>query len=271
MKRKILLILLITTVFIPVFAQRVPTVGVQALEARGAGITAADAANITSRIVSELSSWGTINVVQGTAGADYIIRGTIVRQGSNYTIAGATVDAATNRVLNEYVENIPVNNIQIFTLCSKAVERVPFPNYLVGTWQATINMPDGPVVCIIEFKTDRTVRVERYDTWEHRQRNSLRYEGFGSGTYSYIGYANRTINAGGQQVRIDATFSINLSLEETLPDQTSVNLSGLSVAFNDGKTAFDIVNGSLPCGRNYDGPSVHPSEYLGFSRFAKIR
>lgn len=245
--------------------------GVQPLETRGSGISAADAANITNRIVNELNSWGTISVVQGAAGADYIIRGTIVRQGGNFTVAGATVDAATNRVLNEYIENIPANNIQVFTLCAKAVERVPFPNYLAGTWQSTLNMPDGPVVCIIEFKRDRTVHVERYDTWEHRQRNSLRYEGFGSGTYAYIGYANRTINAGGQQVRIDATFSINLSLEETLPDQTNVNLSGLSVAFNADKTAFSIVNGSLPCGRNYDGPSVHPSEYLGFSSFTKIR
>ena len=271
MKINIFLFLILITVFTPVFAQRMPTVGVQPMEARGAGITDADVANITSRIINEIGSWGTVNVVQGIAGADFIIRGTVVRQGSNFTIAGATVDAATNRVLNEYVENIPTNNIQVFTLCAKAVERVPFPNYLAGTWQSTINMPDGPVVCIIEFRTNRTVRVERFDTWEHRQRNSLRYEGFGSGTYSYIGYANRTINVSGQPLRIDATFSINLSLEETLPDQTSVNLSGLNLTFNPEKTAFDIVNGSLPCGRNYDGPSVHPTEYLGFSRFTKIR
>ena len=209
--------------------------------------------------------------MRGSQGADYIIRGTVVRQGNNYTVAGATVNASNDRVLNEYVEQIPVSNIQVFTLCARAVERVPFPNYLLGTWQATINMPDGPVVCIIEFKNDRTVHVERYDTWEHRERNALRYEGYGTGTYTYIGYANRNITVNGQPVRIDATFGIALSLEETLPDQTNVNLTGLSVAFNADRNAFDIVNGTLPCGRNYDGPSVHPSEHLGFSRFAKIR
>jgi hypothetical protein len=271
MKRIFLLFLLFLTVLTFAFTQQMPTVGVIDLEARGAGITAADAANITGRIINELSSWGTINVVRGTAGADYLIRGTVVKQGDNYTVAGATVSAANNRVLNEFVEQVPVNSLNVFTLCARAVERVPFPNYLVGTWQSTINMPDGPVVCIIEFKSDRSIHVERYDTWEYREKNALRYEGYGSGTYTYIGYANRTITVNAQQVRVDATFGINLSLEETLPDQTNVNLQGLSIAFNADRTAFDIVNGTLPCGRNYDGPSVHSSEYLGFSRFTKIR
>ena len=271
MKRFFLLFSLFLIVLGFAFTQQMPTVGVIELEARGAGVTSADAANITNRIINELSSWGTINVVRGIIGADYIIRGTVVRQGNNYTVAGATVNAANSQVLNEYLEHIPVNNINVFTLCARAVERVPFPNYLLGTWQSTINMPDGPVVCIIEFKSDRTVNVERYDTWEHRERNALRYEGYGSGNYTYIGYANRTITVNAQPIRIDATFGVTLSLEETLPDQTNVNISGLSIAFNADRTAFDIVNGTLPCGRNYDGPSVHPSEHLGFSRFTKIR
>jgi hypothetical protein len=153
----------------------------------------------------------------------------------------------------------------------KAVDRVPFPNYLLGTWQSTINMPDGPVVCIIEFKSDRTVSVERYDTWEHRQNNSLRYEGYGAGTYSYAGYANRVVNINSQQVRIDAAANVSLRLEETLPEQTAVNQAGLYILFNADKSAFEIVNGILPCGRNFDGPSVYPSAVIGFSRFTKIR
>ena len=271
MKNYFLVFFIFLAVFCPVFAQQLPTVGVMVLEARGAGVTAADALNITTRVITELNSWGIVNAQQGTAGADYIIRGIILRQGSNYILSGSTVNAANNRVLNEYREEVPIGALSVFAFCAKALERVPSPNYLLGTWQSTINMPDGPVVCIIQFKADRTVNVERYDTWEHRERNALRYEGFGTGTYTYISYASRSIPVGGQQVRVDATFGISLSLEETLPDQTNVNLSGLSIAFNADKTAFDIVNGTLPCGRNYDGPSVYPSEHLGFTRFVKIR
>jgi hypothetical protein len=253
------------------FAQRVPVVGVMAFET-GAGATAAEAANATSQIISELSSWGTINVVQGSAGAEYIIRGTFGKQGASVILAGTTTNAGSQQALNTYNERgNALNNAFIFQFCLKAVERVPFPNYLVGTWQATLNMPDGPVICIIEFRSNRTARVERYDTWEHKENNSLRYEGYGTGTYSYVGYANRVITVNSQQVRIDATIGVTLDLEETLPDQTSVNRSGLSLVFNGDKSAFNLVNGMLPCGTNHDGPSVYPSASLGFTNITKIR
>jgi hypothetical protein len=240
-------------------------------EVFGGGVTAAEAVNVTNRVVSELTSWGTINVSQGSAGVEYIIRGTISRQGNSFVLQGQTIEAATERVLNEYREQVDVNNISVLTYCARAVERVPFPNYLLGTWQATINMPDGPVVCIIEFKSDRTVTVERYDTWEHKQLNALRYEGYGNGTYSYAGFANRVVTVNAQQVRIDATVNIRLILEETLPEQTEVNQTGLFLVFNSGRSAFDIVNGALPCGQNFDGPSVYHSDTIGFTSFTKIR
>lgn len=255
-----------------VYAQRIPSVGIVPFDIYGSGVTASDAANITRLVINELSSYGTLNVVQGSEGAEYIIRCTVSRQGSNFILDGKTLAASNQRVLNEYKEQVPASGqISIFAFSAKAVERVPFPNYLLGTWQATINMPDGPVVCLIEFKTDRTVQVERYDTWEHRQNNSLRYEGYGTGTYSYAGYANRLVTVRSQQIRIDAVFGVNLKLEETLPEQTEVNQTGLSILFNDNKTAFEIVNGTLPCGKNYDGPSVYPSANIGFSQFTKIR
>jgi len=270
-KRSLLVFSFIFIALCSVFAQRVPVVGVIPFES-GGGASAADAAALYGRVINELTSWGTLNVVQGDAGVEFIIRGNVSRQGANLVLSAATVDASTGRELNQYNEQArSANEISVPMFCAKAVERVPLPNYLLGTWQATINMPDGPVVCIIEFRTDRSARVERYDTWEHRQMNSLRYEGYGAGTYSYMGFANRVINAGGQQVRIDATFSVNLALEETLPAQTTVNQSGLSIVFNENKTSFRIVNGMLLCGRNFDGPSVYPSEVLGFNQFVKIR
>jgi len=270
MKKIFLLLLLVLSAFTAAFAQRIPAVGVIAFEA-GSGVSAADAANVTGSVISELSSWGTLNIVQGSAGADYIIRGTLSRQGSSFVLSALTINANTQQELNTYTEQAgAVNNISIFSFCLKAVDRVPLPNYLLGTWQASLNMPDGPIVCIIEFKSDRTVAVERYDTWESRQNNSLRYEGYGKGIYLYAGFANRTITVNSQQVRIDAIVNINLTLEETLPNQTSV-IAGLYLVFNGERTSFNLVNGTLPCGTNYDGPSVYPSASLGFVSFTKIR
>jgi len=133
-------------------------------------------------------------------------------------------------------------------------------------------MPDGPVVCIVEFKSDRTARVERYDTWEHKKNNSLRYEGYGTGKYSYAGFfVRRTLTVNSKQIQVDALTGFNLTLEETLPEQTSVNIGSLGIQFNSDRSYFEIINGSLPCGRNYDGPSVYPSAYIGFSQFTKIK
>jgi hypothetical protein len=272
MKKIIILLFTFIVVLNAVYAQRLPIIGVIPFEVTGIGVTAADAENITNMVASELSSWGTIRVVRGTAEAEYIIRGMLSRQGSNFVLSASTQNAANGQTLNEYREQaLSVNDISIPMFCAKAVERVPLPNYLLGTWQSVITMPDGPVVCIIEFGTNRVVKIERYDTWEHRYNNALRYEGYGSGTYTYTGFANRIINTGTHQIRIDAVLSVNLSLEETLPDQVSVNQSGLFLVFNTERTAFEILNGMLPCGRNFDGPSVYYSAVLGFSQFTKIR
>jgi hypothetical protein len=271
MKRNTALFLLVFLVTGAVYSQGNPNVGVMVFENTNS-ISTADALGLTNRVIAELTSWGTLNVVQGSAGADYIIKGGITRQGGSFVLSASTVNARTQEVLNVYSEQAnSVAAISVFLFCAKAVENVPIPNYLVGTWQSTINMPDGPVVCIIEFRRDRTIRVERYDTWEHRQMNALRYEGYGTGSYTYAGFANRTVTINSQQGRVDARFNVYLRLEETLPEQTAVNQTGLHIVYNGDRSAFDIVNGSLPCGRNYDGPSVHPSTTLGFSSFTKIR
>jgi len=271
-KSLFLVFLLIAVSFCAVYAQRVPVVGVNIFDTTGSGVTASDAANLTNKVISELTSWGTLSVLQTSEGSEFFIRGTLSRIGGNYTLSAATVNTSTKQTLNEYSEQgRTINDISITMLCVKAVEKVPLPNYLLGTWQSTINMPDGPVVCIIEFRSDRSARVERYDTWEHKQNNALRYEGYGKGSYSYVGYANRMITVNSNQIRVDAVIGVNLALEETLPEQTNVNIRGVSVVFNADKTAFEIVNGSLLCGRNFDGPSVYSAAVIGFSQFVKIR
>lgn len=272
MKRNFIVVLILFAVSTAVFAQRIPVVGILPFEAASKSVTPAELEKVTSQVVSELSSWGTLRIVQGSDEAEYIVSGTLARQGSSFIVTAVTVDAKTKQTMNETKEQpASLEGFQVLSFCTKVVEKVPFPNYMLGTWQSTINMPDGPVVCIIEFKSDRTVKVERYDTWEHKQRNALRYEGYGTGTYAYAGYARRVMTVNSRQIQVDATVSVNLNLEETLPEQTMVSQSGLRVLFNSDKNTFEFVSGSLPCGRNFDGASVYPSATIAFTQFTKIR
>jgi len=273
MKRYLFVFLFLAASISAVFAQRIPVLAVMPFEATNRGVTPDEAANTTRQIIAELNSWGTLNIIQTEAGSDYILKGTLALQANNIVLLAQTIETRSGKSLGEIREQgAALKDISIFSVCARAVDKVPLPNYLLGTWQSTLNMPDGPVVCIIEFKSDRTVFVERYDTWEHRQRNALRYEGYGTGTYSYAGYfVRRNITVNSQQIQIDAMANINLTLEETLPEQTAVNQTRLGIIFNGDKSTFEIAGSSLPCGRNYDGPSIYPSEYLGFSRFTKIK
>jgi len=271
-KKIILAILLLTAALSAAFAQRIPVVGIMPFTTENRTITPEDAANVTRLVIEELTSWG-MNIVSGGNGAEYIVQGTLSRQGSAFVLTGQTIEAKSEKMLNESKEQASaLKDISIFTFCTKIIEMVPFPNYLLGKWQSSLNMPDGPVVCIIEFKSNRTITVERYDTWEHRQRNSLRYEGYGTGNYSYAGYYNRrTMTVNSQTIRIDASANIYLKLEETLPEQTNVSQSRLGLLFSEDKNSFEIIGGALPCGRNYDGNAVYPSATIGFTRFTKIR
>jgi len=273
MKRAFLFLFYIFFALGAVFAQKTPVVAIIPFEAAGGRVTPEEASRVTGLVVDELNSWGSLKVLQAEDGAEYVVRGTLSRVGREVILSAITTEANSKKRLNDAAEKAAtIAELSIFSFCSNAVQNVPLPNYLVGTWQSTVNMPDGPVVCIVEFKSDRTAKVERYDTWEHKNKNSLRYEGYGSGKYSYVGFfARRTITVDSKQVQVDAMTGFNLTLEETLPEQTSVNLSRLGIQFNSDRSAFTIVGGSLPCGRNYDGPSVYPSAYIGFTQFTKTK
>jgi hypothetical protein len=269
------LIVLFMSAAAGVFAQQLSTVGILPLEA-GDGVSAADAANLTSQIAAELNSWGTIAVAEGpqAQSAEYLMKGKITKQEKGFVLSAATMQRG--KTLNEAKEQASaINGFAISSFCAQAMANVPFPNYLLGTWQCTINLPDTPLVCTITFRENRSVAIERFDTWEHRQHNALKYEGYGTGSYTYAGYARRSMNfrdAGGQskQVQVDAVLGVNLKLEETLPEQTSLNQGGMWILFDDAKTAFEFVNFGFPCGRNYDGEQYGPGR-VSFNRFTKIR
>ena len=277
MKKTIITLLLLTAML--TFAQgqtgpRLATVGILPFEASGGGITADEAREITRQITAELGSWGTMTILtDGQANtAEYLVRGQLARQIDQIVLSATTSDTRTGRVLNTTRETAAtIGALSIVSFCAQVAENVPFPNYLLGTWQSTINMVDGPISAILEFRGDRTVVVHRYDTWEHNGTDSLKYQAIGTGNYTYAGYLRRTVTIDRRQITTDATVGITLTLEDALPKYEDINVGGLRVLFNDARTSFELVYGALPCGDNYTGPSVYPSDRVFYTSFTKIR
>ena len=273
MKKAGFIFILLITAF-SAFAQKLSSVGIQPFETSGTGVSAADAAEATRLVTAELGSWGTITVLNGeqAADAEYLVRGQISRQSNQIVLTAVTTEARTKRALNNSKEQAAtLAAISMESFCAQIAENVPFPNYLLGKWRASIDTVDGPVTCIMEFRSDRTIQVQQYDTWEHNGTNSLKYQAIGTGTYTYAGYSRRTVTLSGRQIHTDATVGINLKLEDALPKYTAVSAGGLRVLFGDSRASFELVYGGLPCGNNYSGPSVYPSENVYYFRFTKIQ
>ena len=254
------------------FAQRLATVGILPFEA-GTGANANDAAEATRLVIAELNSWELMTVLSGgdAASGEYLVKGQISRQNSRVILTAATSLASSGRALNNSREEAAqLDAASVESFCAKIVENVPLPNYLLGKWQSTINMIDGPVTCIMEFRSDRTVNVVQFDTWEHTGVESLKYQGIGDGTYTYAPYKRRTVSAAGRSVQSDATVGISLTLEDALPTYESISMTGMRVLFNDSRGSFELVSGGIPCGNNRGGSSVYASENVFYSRFSKM-
>ena len=275
MKKLVIFLVLLLSGF-SVYAQsshRLATLGILPFTHSGAGVTPADAAEATRLVVNELSSWGTITILSGdqARNAEYIARGHIVKQNNIVILTAATTERQSNKTLNNSREQgESLGAISIVSFCTKIAENVPFPNYLLGKWRSTINMADGPVTCIMEFRSNRTVVVQQFDTWEHNNPNILKYQGLGTGTYSYAGYLRRTLNIGQRAVQADATIGVNLKLDDSLPNYKTVNAGGLRVCFDDAKNSFELVYGGIPCGDNFSGTSVYPGAKVYYTKFTRI-
>ena len=272
--KRIILVFAFCIIALPAFAQRLPTVGILPFEVSGGGVSAADAAEATRLVIAELGSWELMNIMTGgdAQNAEYLVQGQISRQNNMVVLAAVTSLASSGRTLNNSREEAAqLSAVSMESFCAQITANVPIPNFLLGTWQSTINMIDGPITCIMEFLSDRTVRVQQYDTWEHKGTDSLKYQGIGEGTYTYAGYRRRTVSVAGRNVQADATVGINLALEDALPKYESLEMSGMRVLFDDSRNSFELVSGALPCGENLTGPSVYPSQDVFYSRFTKIR
>jgi len=275
MKKTVFLILFFILAF-TVYAQapRVYTVGIFPFEFSGSGTNTRDAEEATRLVIAELNSWGYMTILSGDQAekGEFLVKGRLIRQNNQLVLTATTSEGSSGKLLNNSrQQGATLDDISIDTFCAQIAENIPFPNYLLGKWQSTINMIDGPVTCILEFRSDRTVQVEQFDTWEHNAPNSLKYQAFGSGTYTYAGYRRRNVNIGGTTIQADATIGVNLKLEDALPKYVSISAGSLRLLFNESRSNFELVYGGIPCGDNFSGASVYPGARVFYTRFSKIQ
>ena len=207
MKKAFLSLLLVfTAVF--VFAQQLPTVAVATFDITG-GITRNEAQVVTELFMTELVSKGSVRVVdrvnfdkiiaemrfqttdwsdsQKTAqlgralNAQYVIRGQLMKMGNVVYWTATMIDVNTAQVL--YSAREQMNDLgEIFgklpAFCAQMIANMPLPNYFIGRWRGTTY--DGRFNCILEFKNNGSVVVERYDAYW----NGV-VSGRGQGSYSF--------------------------------------------------------------------------------------
>jgi hypothetical protein len=281
MMKRILVVIVFLCLALPVFSQKVPRVVIFPFERTENEVSANDAASIRKQIIDEISSWGSIAMLEESEveSADFYVLGKILRDDNVMALTGTTYDAKTDKPLNSYREQAASMSAlegRVFAFCTRMMESIPFPNLLLGRWTSVIEVDSGPLTCILEFKPDRTISIDRYDTSEYRNGASLTYQGFGTGTYIYNSQARRlmTIESSGGVVRespVDGSLIVNLIIDDTLPAYNFLNTNRVRLVFSNSNGNFELLNDGLPCGYNFDGPSVYPDERIAYTYFTKIQ
>ena len=235
----------------------------------GTGVSASDAQSLQSQLVSELRSWDALDILKEAQGSEYIIRGRLERVNNQYVLSAATSESNTNRTLNnsrEQAATLTDLSSQIFSFAAQVTENVPFPNYFLGKWMAQIQLEDGPLTCIVEFRADRRLVVEQFDTWERRGEFSLRYQGFGTGTYTFWGHARRTRGGG----PVDGFITVNFNLDDALPKYENISYTRMNYNFNESRSVFQLVGSGFGCGDVYQGDSDNVTQHHAYITFTKI-
>ena len=254
------------------FAQAIRTVGVLPFEVNE-GASAAQAAEATGLVVAMLGTSQTLSINTGAQAenSEFIVRGQISGADGQIVLTATIENAAGNVMNTARSQAASLGAISMFAFCIQLADFIPFPNYMIGRWESTVQMIDGPVTAILDFRPGGVVIVEKYETWEHSGVNSLKYQAIGTGTYSFFGHhLRRTISVGGQSIQPHASLNINLNLEDALPDFLNISATGLMLVFNETRGAFELVTAGLPFGNNLSGPAVHPNQRIYHRTFTRL-
>jgi hypothetical protein len=273
--------ILLLGIVLPAFSQRVSSIVILPFEVIGRGVSNIDAVSITKQVVSEISSWGTIAVLEEkeAATADYVVRGQLSVDNRLIALTATTYVARDNRPLTSHrvqAENVRGLSSRIFNFCIQMTEPIPLPNYLLGKWMSTVDLNDGNLTCILVFGEDRTIKIERYDTYEHRQGSSLVYQGFGTGTYTYHLQVRKMetiqdLSGASRETAVDGSVMVTLTLEDTLPSFSSLRTERIKRVLAANNNGLERLTAGFPCGDNFDGPSVYPETHIAYTQFTKIQ
>jgi TolB-like protein len=208
--KKVMFAVVVAVCGAALFAQQLPTVAVATFDVAG-GVTTDEAQVVTELFMTELVSKGTVNVVDrvnfdkiigemqfqtsdwsnsaktaalGRAlNAEYVVRGQLMKMGSAIYWTATMIDVKTAQVLYSAREQI-ADLGQIFdklpSFTTQITAKIPPTNYFVGKWRAS----SGSRICILEFKADGRIVVERYDTYAYVNKKRIDRTGTGTGNYS---------------------------------------------------------------------------------------
>ena len=151
------------------------------------------------RMEFELSDWSDFKKVAdfGKAlNANAVVLGRIMTLGNEIIIAARINDLNTEIKAANNMEITSIGEVRskLPAFTKEIVDKLPKPhptNPFIGKWRSTIVSNGETLICIMDFGSDGTIKVERFDTnivtrvlAGMRHRNEIK-KGRGSGTYSF--------------------------------------------------------------------------------------
>lgn len=223
--KKMFLFVLLVFLGMVVYAQQLPTVAVARFEP--VGVSNDEANVVTELFMAELVNTGTVRVADranfdkiiaemrfqlsdwsndqktvqlGRAlNAEYIIHGQFMKMGNTYLMTATMLNINTAQRLYSAREQFQSLD-HIFTampnVCGQIANKIPTPNYFIGRWVSgtSIEQLSGRpgyvrLQCEIEFKSDGTLILHRFDTGTtqsgHSGREQITVTGTGTGRYEF--------------------------------------------------------------------------------------
>jgi hypothetical protein len=152
-KKTVFKIILFASLFLfrgEVFSQDISSLVIFGFDVSGV-LTADDGRAMSRRIFDEINSWGVLSLFEESQAesADYIIRGKLSQSRRGYSLSAETFNRETEENLvsvTEEASSIEELYQNIFDFCIKITQPIPFPNYLVGTWEASIPVEGSPLL-----------------------------------------------------------------------------------------------------------------------------
>jgi hypothetical protein len=172
-----------------------------------------------------------------------------MKLGTQLIITTSVIDVRTTQILSS--SRLQMTGIEeIFNklpgLVSEIVQKLPKPNYFVGTWISQTTYQGKTLECILQFNENGTINVLKYDTATLEQiqqpvpkkgtRPPTIYNwgrtmsGTGSGRYAYDG----------------EKINITLSFRGTMSQLPSIT-TNQSYSIDSSKNGFEINDGGLSC------------------------